>query len=774
MVGDDGFKMGLFDDLSDYDFELLVADLLGAELGKRFETFPRGRDGGIDLRASKKKRLHVVQCKHYAGSTFSKLRTAAKREPRHFGDAAPDRYTFVTSRPLTADNKTKLVDALSPLVADESDILGANDLAQLLRKHTKVEVAHVKLWLRSIAPLERIINADVLARSEVLLNEIRSGLPRYVQTRSFAEARKLLHAHNVVIIAGPPGIGKTTLARLLLLDSTEAGFAPYSVQSDIAEAWQLFKADEAQVFFFDDFLGRTALFEGVGRDARDLATFIKAVRDRPAARLILATREYVLQQAQQQVEDLKWQQLEAERYALTLERYSRVERARIFYNHVFFSPYVNEQARKSLRADREYLRVIDHPSYSPRLIEWMTGLGGQQLGAAELQEFGAFCMRTLHEPEKLWAHAYAKGLGRREQCVLVQLCTMPRAVTVADLERAYINAARLQGLPTRSAQFEEALRVLQDSFLKIIRVAAHDAVQVLNPSLIDFVKAKLVDDVGMLREAIDSATYFDQVEFLAELARDYDLWRPDWAERFSEAVKRTLDVEYEPHVQFPGWGSPRRADEYPTALEGRLERAAMWCERDDSVREAIGGVVSDEVMRVLDGIGKRKQPDWTIKWAPRLLRALQAAHIDVSEAVLVAKRIAEQRTDTDAIGNFETLADLRSIAPGGFSDEEWQELQDGFEQWGEDAMADPNEWFDNPEAFESFEGAALSLGVAFSDDSLEAAREAINQHVAEQQERAMEQISREDMEDERDREARTDRGSDDTATIDAMFEMFRA
>jgi hypothetical protein len=765
--------MGLFDDLSDYDFELLVADLLGAELGTRFETFPRGRDGGIDLRARKKRRLHVVQCKHYAGSTFSKLRTAAKREPAHFLDAVPDRYTFVTSRPLTADNKAKLVEALSPLVSDESDIFGADDLAQLLRKHTKVEVAHVKLWLRSIAPLERIVNADVLARSEVLLNEIRSGLPRYVQTRSFAEARKLLHAHNVVIIAGPPGIGKTTLARLLLLDSTEAGFAPYSVQSDITEAWQLFKADEAQVFFFDDFLGRTALFEGVGRDARDLATFINAVRARPAARLILATREYVLQQAQQQVEDLKWKQLEAERYALTLERYSRVERARIFYNHVFFSPYVNAQARKSLRANRGYLRVIDHPSYSPRLIEWMTGLGGQQLGEAELRKFGAFCIRTLNEPEKLWAHAYSKGLGRREQCVLVQLCALPRAVTVADLERAYINAARLQGLPTRRAQFEEALRILQDSFMRIIRVSGQDAVQVLNPSLIDFVKARLVDDVGMLREAMESATYFDQVEFLAEIARDYDLRLPDWAKMFSEAVKRTLDVEYEGTVQFPGWGVPRRDAEYPTALEGRLERAAMWCQRDDSVRQAIGGVVSDDVIRVLEGIEKREQPEWTIKWAPRLLRTLQAAGIGVSDAVLLAKRIAERRTDTDAIESFETLADLRRIEPGAFSEEEWQELQDGFEQWGEEAMADPNEWFDDPEAFESFQGAAVRLGVAFSDDSLEAAKEAIDQRVAEQQEHAMEQVSREEMEDEREREDRRDLEPDDTAKIDAMFEMFR-
>ena len=36
--------------LSDYEFEQLVGDVLGVDLAMRFERFTRGKDGGIDLR----------------------------------------------------------------------------------------------------------------------------------------------------------------------------------------------------------------------------------------------------------------------------------------------------------------------------------------------------------------------------------------------------------------------------------------------------------------------------------------------------------------------------------------------------------------------------------------------------------------------------------------------------------------------------------------------------------------------------------------------------
>ena len=58
-------------------------------------------------------------------------------------------------------------------------------------------------------------NAE-LCQTEFAVEKVTSKLPLYVQNNCYPRAAKILDESNVVIISDEPGIGKTTLADMLL------------------------------------------------------------------------------------------------------------------------------------------------------------------------------------------------------------------------------------------------------------------------------------------------------------------------------------------------------------------------------------------------------------------------------------------------------------------------------------------------------------------------------------------------------------------------------
>lgn len=94
-----------FGNLSPADFEDLVRDLAGRELG---EAFAAGPDGGIDGRHAKGAARIVLQATHYAGSTHAALESEIKRERSSTNRLAPTRYVLATARALTPPQKKEL------------------------------------------------------------------------------------------------------------------------------------------------------------------------------------------------------------------------------------------------------------------------------------------------------------------------------------------------------------------------------------------------------------------------------------------------------------------------------------------------------------------------------------------------------------------------------------------------------------------------------------------------------------------------------------------
>lgn len=169
-----------FSSLSPADFEDLTRDLLGQELGIRFEAFPDGPDDGMDGRHAAADGDVILQAKHYYRSGYAKLKAKMKRERAAIDALHPKRYVLATSAALTPANKTQLAAEIGPALQSPGDIFGPQDLIALLRKFPDIETAHPKLWQQSSAVLKSLITgavAEALPKPAPIPQVLASLLP---------------------------------------------------------------------------------------------------------------------------------------------------------------------------------------------------------------------------------------------------------------------------------------------------------------------------------------------------------------------------------------------------------------------------------------------------------------------------------------------------------------------------------------------------------------------------------------------------------------------
>jgi ABC-type polar amino acid transport system ATPase subunit len=87
---------------------------------------------------------------------------------------------------------------------------------------------------------------------------IKKMVPKFVHNESVPQAEAKLKKYGALIITGEPGVGKSTLARLLVWLHAEHNWR-ISLIDDIKEAFEIASEGEKRLIFFDDFLGQVRL-----------------------------------------------------------------------------------------------------------------------------------------------------------------------------------------------------------------------------------------------------------------------------------------------------------------------------------------------------------------------------------------------------------------------------------------------------------------------------------------------------------------------------------
>lgn len=498
-----------FSSLSAVDFEDLSRDLIGKELGVRFEAFAEGPDGGIDGRHANGGKSTILQAKRYGGSRFSDLKRAMARERPSIDRLNPDRYVLSTSYKLTDANKALLAQEIGPSLKSSGDIFGAADLNTLLRKYPEIVKTHFKLWLSSTPMLERVLRAAAQEHGSMTRREIEEKVLVYAPNPSFDEARKTLEKHHILIVAGPPGVGKTTLAEMLVFAHLAEDWELVSIRS-LDDGLDEISDRKHQIFYFDDFLGRIALDRShLARTDSDLARFINRVRKSPNARFILTTRAPIFEEARQFSEHLADKHLDLSRYLLDVGVYTRRIKARILYNHLHLSAmpqaHINALVLSGLLP-----KIVDHKNYNPRLIALMTT--AERIGGIDADAYPVHFLAHLDDPSQLWDIPFRKHIPRTCQHLLISLFFCNQYGVNLEILREVYGAvhdvlAKEYATEKNPKDFAESVKILEGGF---INISGHD-VTFVNPSVRDYLFSYL-EDLPLLRLLATSSLRVDFAE----------------------------------------------------------------------------------------------------------------------------------------------------------------------------------------------------------------------------------------------------------------------
>ena len=530
--------------LDDKEFEQLVLRLLGAQEGVMYERFKPGRDGGIDGRYFTSNGETIVQCKHWARSGLPALVHALRKdELPKVRNQKPKRYILVTSLPLSPTNKEQIRAIFAPYIQCDSDVVGSEALNDMLALHPAIERGTIKLWLHSAVVLNQLTSLALIGRSAFLLGEMRRKRARYVETASHKLGLARLAEMHVVLITGEPGVGKTTLAEQLCLDSVMNGFQLCAAARDVEELEAAYHEDTKQVFYFDDFLGRTFL-EAIGRhEDSHIVGFIKRIRSDSSKRLILTSRSTILNRGKSLTDLFRIENVDRHELELQVGGLSLLEKARILHSCIWHSGLSPGHVEEIVR-EKKYMRVISHQNFNPRLISFITD--PIRLSEVQPRDYWCFITLKLDNPSDIWGDVYDRQMTDSQRILLLLVIISGGDITELDLVGAFQsylmtpNGTRVQG----DADYHRNIQILIGSLLnRTLNKNGDSAFDLFNPSIADFALPRVAADGDLLATLALSLKTLQMIRYLG---------RSIHFEKIPLATSRAIGSRFSRHILSTG------------------------------------------------------------------------------------------------------------------------------------------------------------------------------------------------------------------------------
>ncbi len=487
--------------LNDYEFELLCKDIMQAKLGCSLYIFPKGPDGGVDICDSKKDPDIIIQVKHYINSKYSDLIRSLKIEVPKVQKLCPKHYYICSGLKLTKRHKNEIFLLFQDYMEDCSYIIDSIEIDDYLSEHENIDIInkHYKLWLCSSSILSLLNNKNVFIDCEELICDIEKETSLFVQTNTYFQAKKKLQENGIIILVGAPGVGKSTISKMLLLYYANEGYAVrYTSDNDISSIKNALSIDpnKKEIILLDDFLGQHYL-KIKDSQPNELKTLLSYVKKNPNKKIILNSRNTIINEAVQTYINFKalMDENRCNEYLIDLDKMSDLEKAKIVYNHIYFNNLPKEYILQ-IKNNKNYFRIIRHKNYNPRIIEYVTMENSYKKVLSN--KYFEYIITKLDNPEDVWRDEFRNRLSEPDRVLINTLYTLTNTgVDISILEKSFNKRIRKElSIDTSINTFRNVINRLGDSLLRFTEERGKIKVAAINPSINDFVNADIFANVN--------------------------------------------------------------------------------------------------------------------------------------------------------------------------------------------------------------------------------------------------------------------------------------
>lgn len=533
-----------YENLSDYEFELLSCDIMSKKLGIELHTFAKGRDGGIDVTDNVQKKNIVIQVKHYIKSSFSSLLHTLQDEVKKVKLLNPKQYYVCCAQRLTANNINSIFGLFFDYMDSPSNILTLNEFDQFLDDPTNSEILkkHYKLWLESSNILNEIYNRNIFIDCESLLYDINKKSKEFVKTTFYDQCLNVLNHNYILLILGLPGVGKTIITKMLSLYYASIGYKiRYTTDGEISNLKRALSASEDidELIILDDALGQT-YFKMKETQENELMALIKYVSLHSSKKLIMNSRVTIYNEAKSHSIEFNKFTEDKEKIIKTIDMSNLplIEKGKIFYNHLYFGTVSNDYYCNILD-NKNYRKIVSHYNYTPRIIEYVTN--PSHLKNVLPANYTDFILKSLNNPKQIWQNEYSQRLLPEDRILVTTLYSLTDTeIDEAILKRAYnYRISHESHIDSTKNIYNESLSRLCNSMLIIVDKSDKRMLRAINPSVNDFLKDYISDNVLEYNALKRSVSEYIQVQRL-------------FSDSFPELVKsgEALELNYISKIEY--------------------------------------------------------------------------------------------------------------------------------------------------------------------------------------------------------------------------------